>query len=375
MSMNTLTIATAALALGVSTSISAFEIQYIDAGGRLVFSSRAGATSYRIQATQDPTNPASWVNVGDTIVENDANSYTTVVHMVSAPLSLFRVFAVLEQLQTNQVLIPQGTFVMGGVNTPESTNFVFELPPHTNAVSSFYIDAYEVSYSLWNAIANHAGGQYTFTTHITGTADTHPVRNVNWYDAVKWCNARSEMEGLTPVYYTDAGYSNIYKTGEVNINNAWVNWSANGYRLPTEAEWEKAARAGTTTRFPWGDTIAHQFANYQSDTSYTYDVSATIGSHPNYNNGTSPVDAFEPNALGLYNMIGNVREWCWDYFNADYYGNSPVQDPTGPASGLTRVLRGGAFNLLPFFERVAYRDQALPDRNLNNVGFRCVRRP
>jgi formylglycine-generating enzyme len=191
---------------------------------------------------------------------------------------------------------------------------------------------------------------------------------------VKWSNARSEKEGLTPVYRNADG--TVFKTG-TSVPTA--NWSANGYRLPTEAEWEKAARGGLSgKRFPWGDTISHSQANYYSLSGYSYDVSPTRGYHPTYNDGTtprtSPVGSFEPNGYGLYDMAGNVYEWCWDWHSRGYYSSSPGSDPRGPTSGSHRVIRGGYWGYGADRCRTASRYYNVPGLNYNNyLGIRCAR--
>jgi formylglycine-generating enzyme required for sulfatase activity len=236
------------------------------------------------------------------------------------------------------VLIPAGTFTMGDVVDGE-TNIV------TVTLSAFYIAANEVTLSQWQAVYLWATSHgYTFTNSGAGKSANHPVHTVDWYDVVKWCNARSEMEGLTPCYYTDASQTTVYRTGSVDLENTWVHWSANGYRLPTEAEWEKAARGGLAgQRFPWGDTITQNLANYTGNTgSYTYDLGPD-GYNALGNDGTmpytTPVGTFAPNGYGLHDMTGNVFEWSWNREGANEAGT----DPRGPSTGTFRVGRGSAW--------------------------------
>jgi formylglycine-generating enzyme required for sulfatase activity len=201
----------------------------------------------------------------------------------------------------------------------------------------------------------------------------HPVFFISWYAMVKWCNARSEKESLVPCYTVSGS---TYKTG---YSAPDCNWNASGYRLPTEAEWEKAARGGLSNkRFPWGDTITHSQANYYSSTSYAYDVSPTRGYHPTYDDGvipyTSPVGSFPANGYGLYDMAGNLWEWCWDWGSSGYYSDpSAGTDPRGPASGSGRVFRGGGWGDRPLYLRVTGRSYSNPGGTNINFGFRVAR--
>ncbi len=272
-------------------------------------------------------------------------------------------------------LIPAGAFTMGDTFNEGNSH---ERPAHSVYVSAFYMDEYEVTKALWDEVKDwNAGNGYSYDNHGSGRASDHPVQTINWYDIAKWCNARSQKEGLTPCYYMDASLTVVYKTGQVT---PYVNWSANGCRLPTEAEWEKAARGGASGhRFPWSDadTIQHSRANYYSPPSYQYDISPTRYYHPAFATGgfpyTSPVGHFAPNGYGLYDMAGDVWEWCWDWYSDSYYGRSTLSDPPGPASGSLRVIRGGGWDANAFLCRAAHRYFYPPTNTYNYVGFRCVR--
>jgi formylglycine-generating enzyme required for sulfatase activity len=285
-------------------------------------------------------------------------------------------------------LIPAGNFTMGNCMSP-SEGYSNELPLHTNTLSAFYMDTKEVSKALWDEVYQWATNRppdvrYSFEYGARGKAATHPAHSMEWYDAVKWCNARSEKENKTPAYYTDAGLSVRYRTGQVNVQTDWVNWSS-GYRLPTEAEWEKAARGGVSGhRFPWldADTINWSRANYYvyrtaATNYYAYDVNPTSGYNPAWTNGgspyTTPVGSFAANGYGLYDMAGNVWEWCWDWYGSAYYSSSPGTDPRGP-SGFSRVLRGGIWGngAHANFCRSAFRTDYYPTSFSNGVGFRSV---
>jgi formylglycine-generating enzyme required for sulfatase activity len=182
--------------------------------------------------------------------------------------------------------------------------------------------------------------------------DNLPVESVNWFDAVNYCNARSRKEGLTPAY-------------TVSGENVTWNRGANGYRLPTEAEWEYACRAGTSTPFSTGSNITTSQANY--DGNYPYNNN----SNGPYREKTTNVGSFSPNAWGLYDMHGNVWEWCWDWYG-DYSAGAQT-DPSGAAPGSYRVLRGGSWNFIAQYLRSAYRGLNSPSYRYNSYGFRVVR--
>ena len=282
---------------------------------------------------------------------------------------------------TGMALIPAGSITMGnGMGASEGSTD--ELPTHTVYVSGFYLDKYEVTKALWDSVYvwGVAHG-YSFDNAGSGKAANHPVQTVNWWDVVKWCNARSEKEGRVPAYYTSASLTTVYRTGQVYVQNGWVRWNA-GYRLPTEAEWEKAACGGASGhRFPWSnvDTITHSQANYYSYWSggkpyYSYDLSPTNGYHPSYDNDptpyTSPVGSFTPNGYGLYDMAGNVWEWCWDWYGS--YSSGSQTDPRGPSSGSGRVDRGGSWNIFANGCRVAVRNSYWPVHGNIGIGFRSA---
>ncbi len=269
-------------------------------------------------------------------------------------------------------LIPGGSFTMGRT----SGDMDADAPPITVTVSPFYMAQTETTWGKWDEVRDWAvnhGYDLADVGDAKGHADEYPVYNVNWYQAVKWCNARSEMEGLTPVYTVEGS---VMKAGEADPD---ANWAADGYRLPTEAEWEKAARGGVEgKRFPWGtDTISHNEANYRANLEISYDLSYPASYHPLYieegSEYTSPVGSFPANAYGLRDMSGNLKEWCWDKYGP-YSLIDGTSDPRGPGEipDDNRMIRGGSCTDNATETRCAYRYDFSPGNDKSTIGFRVA---
>lgn len=270
------------------------------------------------------------------------------------------------------VFIPADRYSIGRVQGDADS----DAPPVSVKLSDFHIQKHETTQALWEEVRTWAmKNGYTDLAAGAGKATDHPVHSVNWYDAVKWCNARSQKEGLTPCYQSGGA---VFRSG---IAEPTVDWQANGYRLPTEAEWEVAARGGVKgKRFPWGgDSIRHADANYwANEAAFAYDQSGcrVYTFHPDYEDGrkpfTSPVGRFAANGHGLHDMAGNVWEWCWDWLDAGSYKSS-VTDPSGPTSGEKRVVRGGSWGTSASRARCSFRYGSIPNFTDYGGGFRCVR--
>jgi formylglycine-generating enzyme len=331
-----------------ATTIGAFR-----SDGTLVWTNAQPGTNYIVQTVAAVPGGTDWVDYVQLPVTNTIN--TNQIVSFDPPAGM--------------VFIPAGSFTMGDTLDGD-TNAV----PTNVYVSSFYMDTNLVSYGEWQAVYDWATTNgYAFDDAGSGKGTNYPVSEINWYDAVKWANARSQLAGLTPVYYTDTNLTQVYTNGDVA---PYVNRAATGYRLPTEAEWEKAARGGLIgLRFPWGNTISESQANYYGDTAdYSYDLGPD-GFNSTYGTGelpyTSPVGTYAPNDYGLYDMAGNVFEWCWDWYKPFYLGGS---NPTGPASGMYRVIRGGDWLNYAVSARCANRNFYLPTAAIYvDVGLRCVR--
>ncbi len=285
-----------------------------------------------------------------------------------------------ETADEGMALIPAGVFEMGDALNEGRPS---ERPLRQIDVPAFMIDRHPVTWTEWRVVHQWAvENGYSFDHPGAGQADDHPVQSISWFDAVKWSNARSEMEGLVPCYYTSDDFTEtrIYRTGRVAMQSDWVRWDATGYRLPTEIEWEKAARGGAEgRRFPWQvNEITHSRANYFSWQGYDYDLGPDRGYHPMHDEGSYPktnaVDEFEPNEYGVKGMAGNVWEWCWDWYDEEAYTLDPETNPYGPEEGTMRVRRGGSWLTNAWHARVALRFGYEPDESRGTLGFRNVRR-
>ncbi|MEI6819357.1 MAG: SUMF1/EgtB/PvdO family nonheme iron enzyme [Verrucomicrobiota bacterium] len=271
---------------------------------------------------------------------------------------------------TGFALIPSGSFTMG--NSVAADTDITDAPTHTVTVSAFYMAKNLVTKADWDTVRTWATSNgYMDLAAGSGKASSHPVQRVSWWDGIKYCNARSQKEGLTPVYMVNSAVMKIGTTAPT------VNWAANGYRLPTEAEWEKAARGGLSgKRFPWGDTISQSQANYSAYSGFSYDLSGAVNNyHPTYATGstpyTSPVGSFAANGYGLKDMAGNVWQWCWDWYGT--YDTASPTDPRGVSSGSFRVGRGGSWYNGAYGCRVAFRGYFDPSVTYYDFGFRVAR--
>jgi len=253
---------------------------------------------------------------------------------------------------TSAATIPAGTFILGDSNDRSGP------VPRKVALASFVIEDNEVILSQWQAVRTWAvTNGYQINTG-NSKKPNYPVYYVNWFDAVKWCNARSEQQGLVPPY--EIGAHSIYRSGNFAPD---VNTNANGFRLPTSDEWEAASRGGLiTNRFPYGMKISEAQANYYGQTYFPYDLGPS-----GYNTRTKYLPMpyigapgmFRPNGYGIYDMAGNVAQWCFNW----KAGNLPTQ----------RVFRGGCWSDYAGYLRCGFPSYAVPTTMSNGIGFRCAR--
>jgi sulfatase modifying factor 1 len=264
------------------------------------------------------------------------------------------------------VNVTGGTFNMG--RTVGTSTYADELPVHPVTVSDFMISKYEVTQAEWYAIMGNNPSEFV--------GDLLPVEMVRWYEVLKYCNLRSMAEGLTPAY-TINGSTDPIAWGVIPSDNSAIwnavicNWSANGYRLPTEAEWEYAARGAVTS-----PDFIYSGSNTVGEVSW-YDINAGDMTHQ--------VGGKTANGLGCFDMSGNVQEWVWDWYGSDYYNTlsttTPTVNPLGPTTNADnrKVIRGGSWFQTSQASRVAFRnwgntDNSVPTKVKDSyLGFRLVR--
>jgi formylglycine-generating enzyme required for sulfatase activity len=236
---------------------------------------------------------------------------------------------------------------------------------------SFFLGVYELTQAQYRRVmkanpswfAPTGQGKDIVAGHNT---EAFPVESVSWYDAIEFCNGLSELDGYKP-YYTLTGVQR--QRGAIRRATVKIA-GGNGYRLPTEAEWEYACRAGTTTAFYYGKDTKANMANLKPVI-----ISGGYGSTLKWPDlkRTAMTGNYAPNPWGLHDMHGNVAEWCWDWYSGNYYGRSPKADPAGPEHGTHRVIRGGSWLVNEWSARSANRFFHLPTDSHFNIGFRVAR--
>ncbi len=258
------------------------------------------------------------------------------------------------------VSVAPGSFIMGYAAAIPSR------PEHKIHVDAFFIDKYEVTQGAYGAVMRENPSDTRRGAREddidTPIGKDYPVTRVSWFDAVRYCNARSAAEGLQPCY---------------DVSTWECDFSKNGYRLPTEAEWEYACRAGTSTTYFFGNDVNDliHYANYWPDRDKYFEVMSEAGKWDKPLPKLLPVGQKKPNPWGLYDMLGNVEEWCNDWYDPNYYASSPENNPKGPEYGAMKVTRDGSYR--DGYLGCGLRAGRYPSgkRSLNAlVGFRCVRK-
>jgi len=263
------------------------------------------------------------------------------------------------------VRVEGGAFQMGS----DSGGYVDEKPAHTVTVKSFYMGKYEVTQKEWTAVMGTTIRQQRDMVDeswsLYGEGDHYPMYCVSWYDAIEYCNRLSEKEKLTPAYTINKSRKDESNNSEYDNIKWTVQWNRNasGYRLPTEAEWEYAAKGGAGRRFGG------------SPGNYTYAGSNNVGDVAWYSENsagsTREAGTKKPNGLGLYDMSGNVWEWCWDWYG--YYPSGAQTNPIGASSGYGRVRRGGSWYDPAQSARSAVRNYSDAYDRRVFLGFRVAR--
>jgi formylglycine-generating enzyme required for sulfatase activity len=283
------------------------------------------------------------------------------------------VFKVREKMVSiPMVWISAGTFQMGSPISERERIAVRETQHQVTLTSGFWMGKYQVTQEQWQTVMGSNPSNFSSDPSPGEVQGRRPVERVSWYDALVFCNRLSMMEGLSPAYrINNSTNPNDWGTVPTSSDSTWnsvvVVYGSTGYRLPTEAQWEYACRAGTTTAFYNGN-------NYDGGTGYDADlVGLAAWFTSNSGSMTHQVGLKTPNARGLYDMHGNVLEWCWDWFAENYGGTGVQTDPTGASSGTYRVRRGGSWGNSAQYVRSAFRGIDTPSYRSYIGGFRVVR--
>jgi len=306
---------------------------------------------YKIYYSSDPDQP--WENF--TYLDDTVDAWYVHTGVASDYENMFYIVTAYQNatppMPGNFILVEGGTFNNGTSNV---------------TISSFYIDEYELTQAGYEALMGTNPSYF-------GGHSSRPVEQVSWFRAIEYCNRRSMQEGLTACYsYSGCGtnpdnWPSGWNTENANHINVSCNWTANGYRLPTEMEWMFAAKGGNLSQdYSYsGSNDINVVAWYRIN---AYDVGT---GHSDY--GTHNVGTKAPNEQVTFDMSGNVYEWCWDIY--DSYPTGNCTDPTGPASGTSRVLRGGGWSSNDIYCTVSYRYFHFAPYTNDNLGFRVCRIP
>jgi formylglycine-generating enzyme required for sulfatase activity len=270
---------------------------------------------------------------------------------------------------TGMVWVPRGSFLMGDSGVSGSPAIYHSYPVRRITLDGFYIGIHPVTQELYENVMSSEGSSFGVSvdpSQFKANKPTRPVERVSWFDAVAFSNSLSQRHALDKVYTiavtekTNTIVAGGYKLTTIVDANITPGWTKNGFRLPTEAEWEYAARSGN------GSPGGYIYAGSNTATDVAW-FTTNSGSQPH------PVGTLAPNSIGLFDMSGNVSEWCWDWLGAYKDLPNPAVNPRGPTSGDQRIRRGGAWSNAVGNVRVVVRNSAVPRSADWTIGFRVVR--
>ena len=315
-------------------------LQLTGGTSRLTINGNVGAPCI-VQYTTNLGPGATWASLSNVTL-------STSPALVTEPYSSLtnqRFYRVVINVPSNAPWVPAGSFTMGSPTNEGARGPNSETQHAVTLSKGFYVSKYIVTQRDYLSLMNT--NPSWFNTNHGYTLDlSRPVEQVTWFDATNYCGQLTQRER--------------------NAGRIFSNWS---YRLPTEAEWEYFCRAGTTNQFYYGTNLLSGMANF--DGKFEYRGTGTVYlSTGTFLNRTAAVGGYQPNGFGIYDMVGNVWEWCQDWYGT--FTSAPVSNPTGPATGSQRVFRGGAWNSYGAECRSAARNKYYPDSSFNTLGFRVV---